>query len=57
LRKILCVVGTYFLGDLEFGTQERGSDLCDEFFSGISFIAKAFAEFSVEAMLRAATLR
>jgi len=37
------MIWSYLLGNTKLGTQERGSNLSYQLFSGISLIAKAFA--------------
>jgi hypothetical protein len=48
------VIRAQVLRVLQFGAKERSADLGNKFFGGISLVAKAFAEFSVKAMFRAA---
>ncbi len=57
LREVLRMVGADILRDAKLGTEERAADLGDQFFGGIGGIAKALAEFAVEAVLGAGPVK
>mgnify|MGYP003493271820 CR=1 FL=1 len=54
--QVLRVIEAREIGDLEPGTEKSCRQFGDEFLEGIGLVTKALAEFSVEAMLRAAPM-
>jgi hypothetical protein len=46
--EVLRMVGPRRIGDRQFGAEECSAKFGDEFFEGVSLVAKAFAELPVE---------
>ena len=50
------MIEAWEIGDLETGTEKSCRQFSDEFLECIGLVSKALAEFSIEAMLRAAPM-
>ena len=52
MRDIAGMIGARRHRDAKLGAEERSAQFGDEFFDGISVIAKAFAKFAIATSLR-----